>query len=136
MIISIDVVVDTVYPNQAEKENEREKDRVRDLRILTQMPIRGTLRTSSMIFPIYMLPNTPQKRSGWSLIRRGPGLISWMRRAPSRMAMTTFAGIPRVKRGMKAPWLAELLADSGPATPSMAPVPNFSGCLETFFSTA
>ncbi len=52
------------------------------------------------------------------------------------MAMTTLAGIPKVKRGMKAPWLAELLAASGPATPSMAPDPNFSGCLEIFFSKA
>ena len=51
-------------------------------------------------------------------------------------AIIMLAGIPRVKRGMKAPWLAELLADSGLATPSMAPVPNFSGCLDTFFSTA
>ena len=30
---------------------------------------------------------------------------------------------------------AALLADSGPATPSMAPLPNFSGCFDTRFST-
>ena len=34
-----------------------------------------------------------------------------------------------------APAEAALLADSGPATPSMAPWPNSSGCRETFFST-
>ncbi len=35
-------------------------------------------------------------------------------------------------------WLLDpaLLADSGPATPSMAPFPNFSGCLEKRFSTS
>ncbi|MEM2990639.1 MAG: P-loop NTPase [Halobacteria archaeon] len=38
------------------------------------------------------------------------------------------------KSGIKAAWQAELFADSGPATPSMAPFPNSSGCLETFFS--
>ncbi len=50
--------------------------------------------------------------------------------------MVEFVGIPRDKRGMKEPEGPELLADSGAATPSMIPVPNFSGCLETFFSRA
>ncbi len=56
--------------------------------------------------------------------------------APSRIAITEFAGMPRVKSGIKAPPVAALFAASGPATPSMAPVPNFSGCLEIFFSRA
>ena len=48
--------------------------------------------------------------------------------------MTTLEGIPRVSRGMKAPWAAELLAASGAATPSMAPLPNSSGMLgDPFF---
>ena len=37
---------------------------------------------------------------------------------------------------MKAAWAAELLAASGAATPSIAPLPNRSGSLETRFSTA
>src|SRR4030042_2758421 len=57
-----------------------------------------------------------------------------MRRAPRRMAVGGAKGMPRTKRGMKAAWHAELLADSGPATPSMAPLPNSSGCLEMFLS--
>jgi len=56
--------------------------------------------------------------------------------SPRSMAMTTLEGMPRVKRGMKAPWAAELLAASGAATPSIAPLPNSSGCLETRFSMA
>jgi hypothetical protein len=35
---------------------------------------------------------------------------------------------------MNAVCAAALLADSGPATPSTAPSPNFSGCREIFFS--
>jgi hypothetical protein len=50
--------------------------------------------------------------------------------------MTAFAGIPSVRSGIKAPPVAALLAASGPATPWMTPVPNFSGCFEIFFSTA
>src|SRR3989304_6258370 len=45
-------------------------------------------------------------------------------------------GRPNVKSGIKAPELAALLADSGPATPSITPVPNFSGRFDTFFSKA
>ena len=85
---------------------------------------------------MYMLPITPQKTSGCSVRRSGPGVTPWITRAPSSMAITTFDGMPRVKRGMKAPWAAALFADSGAATPSMTPVPNFSGSFETFFSTA
>ena len=44
--------------------------------------------------------------------------------------------MPRVSIGTMAPADAALFADSGPATPSIAPFPNSSGCLETFFSTA
>jgi hypothetical protein len=50
--------------------------------------------------------------------------------------MTTLAGMPNVNRGMKAPPVAELLADSSPATPSIAPLPNLSGCFEMLFSMA
>src|SRR5512146_3251607 len=58
-----------------------------------------------------------------------------MREASSR-AMVEFVGIPSDRRGMKEPEGPELLADSGPATPSIIPVPNFSGCLDIFFSRA
>jgi len=37
--------------------------------------------------------------------------------------------------GMNEVWAPALLADSGPATPSIAPLPNCSGWLETFFSS-
>src|SRR5512135_1218350 len=59
-----------------------------------------------------------------------------MSRAPRRIAVTMFVGIPSVRRGIKEAWAPALFADSGPATPSMIPVPNFSGYREHFFSTA
>ena len=50
--------------------------------------------------------------------------------------MTALAGMPSVSRGMNAPPAAALLAASGPATPSIAPAPNRSGCRDARFSTA
>lgn len=44
-------------------------------------------------------------------------------------------GMPSVRVGIIAPIEQALFADSGAATPSMAPLPNFSGFFESFFST-
>jgi hypothetical protein len=65
----------------------------------------------------------------------GPGVIPWMMKAPASRAMIEFEGRPRVSSGMNDVWAAALLADSGPATPSIAPFPNSSGCFEARFST-
>ena len=59
----------------------------------------------------------------------------WMVIAPTISAITALGGIPKVSNGMKDVWAAALLAASGPATPSIAPLPNSSLCLEVFFST-
>ena len=78
-----------------------------------------------MMFPMYMLAITPQKRSGLLLISKGPGWSPRIIRAPIRMAVEGLTGIPRLRRGIKVPLEAALLAASGPATPSIVPVPNF-----------
>src|SRR4030043_427063 len=59
-----------------------------------------------------------------------------MTRAEKSIAMVILGGIPKESMGIMVAPAAELLADAGPATPSIAPFPNLSGCLETFFSTA
>src|SRR4030042_4662262 len=59
-----------------------------------------------------------------------------MTSAEKSNAIAGLGGIPRERRGIREPPVAALLAASGPATPSIAPFPNLSGCLETFFSTA
>ena len=64
----------------------------------------------------------------------GPGCRPWTTSAPSRMAVAGENGMPRDKSGTIAPAVAPLLAASGPATPSIMPVPNFSGVFETRFS--
>src|SRR6186997_257698 len=51
------------------------------------------------------------------------------------MAAVADVGIPKVNKGTRTPVAEALFAASGPATPSMAPLPNSSGCLESFFST-
>ena len=43
-------------------------------------------------------------------------------------------GKPNANSGTSAPAALALLAASGPATPSIAPCPNSSGCFDNFFS--
>ena len=54
--------------------------------------------------------------------------------APTINALTGFEGIPRVSKGIKDVCAPALFADSGAATPSMAPLPNWARFLEIFFS--
>ena len=61
--------------------------------------------------------------------------MPWMMNAPSRIAMPTLEGRPRESRVTMEPAAAALFAVSGAATPSIVPVPNFSGCFEMRFST-
>src|SRR5215207_7085101 len=52
------------------------------------------------------------------------------------IAAVAEVGRPSVSRGTSTPAAEALLAASGPATPSMAPLPNSSGCLVSRFSVA
>src|SRR6266403_516094 len=90
----------------------------------TQMPMSGRLMTTSMRLPIHMLATMPQNRVGRSVITCGPGWMPWMVSAPIISAITALPGIPKVSIGMKEVWAPALLADSGPATPSIAPRPK------------
>ena len=65
----------------------------------------------------------------------GPGAMPWMVSAPSISAMVALPGMPSVSVGMNDVCAAALLAASGPATPSMAPLPKRDGSLAIFFST-
>src|ERR1044071_9832295 len=59
-----------------------------------------------------------------------------MIKAPSRRAVTELLGRPSDSSGIIPPATAELFADSGPATPSIAPLPKRSGCLAVLRSRA
>ena len=83
-----------------------------------------------------MLATTPQKISGCSRIKSGPGCTPWIRNALSSTAITTLGAIPRVRSGIMAPPVAALFAASGAATPSITPVPKRSGYRERRFSRA
>src|SRR4029453_8797739 len=52
------------------------------------------------------------------------------------IAAVAVVGSPRVSSGTSVPVADALLAASGPATPSIAPLPNSSECFESFFSIA
>ena len=61
--------------------------------------------------------------------------MPWMIIAPIISAITALDGMPSVSIGMNEVCAPALLADSGPATPSMAPLPNCAGSFESFFSS-
>ncbi len=63
-------------------------------------------------------------------------MTPWIISAPISTAVIGPVGMPSASIGTKAPVEAELLADSGPATPATAPLPNCSGCFEMLFSSA
>ncbi|CAB4901324.1 unannotated protein [freshwater metagenome] len=52
------------------------------------------------------------------------------------IAAVAEVGRPRVSSETRLPAAEALLAASGPATPSIAPLPNSSGCFVSFFSVA
>ena len=77
----------------------------------------------------------PQNSCGSSIATFGPGVIPWMIIAPIISAITGLAGMPSVSMGMNEVWAPALLAASGAATPSIAPLPNRSGVRDRRFST-
>ena len=86
--------------------------------------------------PTYMLAISPQKTSGWSWMSSGPGVTPWIINAASITAGTGPVGHARARAAAPGALAAALLADSGPATPSIAPLPKRSGCLESLRSRA
>ncbi|MNC87828.1 hypothetical protein D3C83_35880 [compost metagenome] len=60
----------------------------------------------------------------------GPGDMPWTMMAAIITAVTGLVGMPSAIIGTNAPVAAELFADSGPATPSIAPFPKRSGSLD------
>ena len=103
--------------------------------IRTHSPISGRLSSTSSRLPTHNDAIRPQKSAGSSLMTLGPGVMPWMMNAPTSSAITGCAGRPRVSSGMNDVCAAALLADSGAATPSMAPCRTPRGVLEMRFST-
>ena len=64
----------------------------------------------------------------------GPGWIPYEVSAASMTAAVAFVGRPSDSIGTMVPAALALFAASGPATPSIARLPNSSGCLLSFFS--
>jgi hypothetical protein len=82
-----------------------------------------------------MLAIMPQKSCGRSVITCGPGAMPWIIMAPIISAITGFEGMPSVSNGMNEVCAPALLADSGAATPWMAPLPKLAEFQDTFFSS-
>src|SRR5699024_9286444 len=93
------------------------------------------LTANSITLPRYILAISPQANSGFCSMSKGPGCKPHIRNPANRTAVAPDPGIPIVINGTIAPTEAALLAASGPATPSTAPLPKRSGRLETAFST-
>ena len=86
--------------------------------------------------PTHIDAISPQNSEGFDVITCGPGWMLWMVIAPTISAITAFSGMPSVSSGMNDVCAPALFADSGPATPSIAPLPNRLGSFATFFSSA
>ena len=97
---------------------------------LTNKPTSGKLSISNTTLPTYMLATKPQNKSGRCAISIGPGAMPCTMMAASITAVTGPVGMPSAIIGMKAPVAAALLADSGAATPSIAPWPKRSGVFD------
>ena len=78
--------------------------------------------------------NVADRNWGWSISSSGPMVTPFNTRADIMMAAAFPPGIPKDSSGTMAPPVAALLPVSGAAMPSRQPVPNFSGCLESFCS--
>src|SRR3972149_10605333 len=100
----------------------------------TYMGMKAMLRMSSMTLAMYCEAMSPHTNSGFFSNRSGPGRSPHIMSPPSMMAVVADPGMPSVSMGTMARAEAALLADSGPATPSMAPLPNSAGCRDTFFA--
>ena len=85
--------------------------------------------------PMNMEAANPQNTSGLVSNNRGPGLMPKLINPPSITAVVSLPGTPRISRGINEPTEAELLADSGAATPRISPLPNWFG-RRIFFSVA
>ena len=101
----------------------------------TKSGMQAVLRMSSMTFAMYCEAIRPQTNSGFFSKSIGPGRKPHIIRPPSMIAVVAEPGMPSVSIGTIAAVAAALFADSGAATPSIAPLPNCSGCADTFFST-
>ena len=82
-----------------------------------------------------MLAIRPQNNSGRWSSTSGPGRMPWIIMAPIMTAMTALGGMPSVSMGMNAVCAPALFADSGPATPSTAPLPKRVGSLASLRSS-
>ena len=102
--------------------------------IRIQSPISGRLSSTSSRLPTHIDAIMPQNSSGSSVTTFGPGVMPWMIIAPIISAITGFDGMPSVSIGMKEVCAPALLANSGAATPSIAPLPNSALLGEIFFS--
>ena len=86
------------------------------------------MNTSTML-PMNMLAMTPQAISGRISNSIGPGCTPSIISAPSMTAVVPELGMPIASIGMMEAVADALFAASGAATPTMSPLPKFSGFL-------
>src|SRR3954471_14312654 len=101
---------------------------------LIHMPISGRLRMTSIALPTHIEAIRAQNSCGVEVITCGPGWMPLIVIAPTISAITALGGMPSVSIGMNDVCAPALLADSGPATPRMSPLPNLPLAPAIFFS--
>src|SRR6266542_3486472 len=101
---------------------------------LTQTRISGRFSASSRTLPTYSEAISAHTRSGDFSNSCGPGCRLKIWNAASITAAVAEVGMPKVSSGTSTPENDALFAASGPATPSIAPLPNSSLFLARCFS--
>ena len=127
---SNDRAVQAVGAERREHEDAGVEQRPRDRAAAAPTaPTSGRLSTSSITLPMYRLAISAQTSVGCVWNSSGPGCRPYCWNAASRIAAVAEVGRPSVSSGTSTPAADALFAASGPATPSIAPWPNSSGCL-------
>lgn len=103
------------------------------LRIRAKMPTNGKLIINNKKLPIYILAISPQNKSGCWVINAGPGVIPWITKPLSKMALTQTAVLTTV---VGSSWRKSRNYWQIPASyPFNRPFPNSLGCLLQYFSS-
>lgn len=98
---------------------------------LTMPFMRIRLSTSDRIVAISMIPTIETTRSGRFVNSVGSGVMPQMIIEPIITAITESPGMPSAMVVVSEPPSVALEAVSEAATPSIDPLPNISGCLDT-----
>ena len=98
-----DAVGEGIGADQAEEDDEGHQERVGNFKHLNPESDQGKVQDEEHDISDIHACDDPPEEVRMLAEEQGAGVTPWMTRAPRSMAMTTLEGMPRVRRGIKAP---------------------------------